>query len=100
MPSHASSRHPILARVQPPEIPFKFGTALAENVDQCARQFQYFQQFRDRSDLVALLMYHDLAQTWGGESPGKTGLAWIVDICSIGDRIFVAAWRRACVEHN
>jgi hypothetical protein len=40
------------------------------------------------------------AKGWGGESPGKTGLAWIVDICSIGDRIFVAAWRLWCVEDD
>jgi hypothetical protein len=38
--------------------------------------------------------------TWGGESPGKTGLAWIVDICSIGDRILVAAWWLSYAEHN
>ncbi|MHB8974709.1 MAG: hypothetical protein ACYC3X_30135 [Pirellulaceae bacterium] len=29
--------------------------------------------------------------SWGGENPGKTGLVWIGDICSIGDRIFAAA---------
>ena len=40
------------------------------------------------------------ALAWGGESPRKTDRAWICDICSIVDRIFVAAWRLSCVEDD